>query len=482
MDIKDLPQPISRSDIYKYAIITEQINNLPTPVSREDLYLKALIDGDIDNLPVPVSRGDIYKYNTIMATMEDIPSAISRSDLYWYAICTGRKEGLPTPISRSDYYDCYLAENSAFREWETLKGYDIVVNNSRGGYAKDVCIEGMTWQNVNPSDLSLYYIQGTTGSVIRDISNNSVRLSLGREGASSSLSLKIHENNMIKSNTTYTLIGEVMSDFETTVNLSKTGYSTQESQYTKNIIVGSNFIKCKFIISTDKELRFAHTLIQPVTSDWFDKTITYKNFIILEGDYTDKPIPTNITGIESAGEKEGKINITSNTTREEIPNVVLRSLANGVCDLVDLDKGVVTRKVGKVILDGSERWTIRHSFDINTTWNCDHLKIPQTHVDFTQSSLKMLCDRFICENRDSSDRRYAMLRASGYGFIISLDKSVLDINDWLKENPTTVYYELETPYTEQITPVQIQTSSNGTTITTDNNIKGYITATVPVKQ
>ena len=144
MELKDLPKPISRKDIYKYAICNGLIDNLPKPLSRQDFYLMALINGDTEDLPKPISRLDIIMYNCIMGTMENLPKPISRADYYWTAICTGLKNNIPEPISRSDYYDYYLALYSAFREWLEYRGETIQAECSRQAYIKDLKLEGNT--------------------------------------------------------------------------------------------------------------------------------------------------------------------------------------------------------------------------------------------------------------------------------------------------------------------------------------------------
>ena len=74
-----------------------------------------------------------------------------------------------------------------------------------------------------------------------------------------------------------------------------------------------------------------------------------KNIIILKGDWTKKEVPSSITGIESAGQKENKINILSNNNKlvddidykEDKKEILLpiqgglKSLPNGVYDTIE---------------------------------------------------------------------------------------------------------------------------------------------------
>lgn len=123
----------------------------------------------------------------------------------------------------------------------------------------------------------------------------------------------------------------------------------------------------------------------------------------------------------------------------------LRSLPNGVCDEIDLEKGVVTRRVGKVVLDGSEDWSIDTS-------------VANTRFYFYQglSDAKSSNDRecIISDNFfDMSKDGHTLNGGFHYQTSIFLYKdlaSVSDFKQWLQANPTTVYYELANPTTEYL--------------------------------
>ena len=132
-------------------------------------------------------------------------------------------------------------------------------------------------------------------------------------------------------------------------------------------------------------------------------------------------------------------------------NEPLRSLPNGVCDYIDGNK--VIRKVGKLLLNGTETWSdngnnagrdyytayYRGVF-INNNFLCDTIPVKGSNIGATETE--------------------TVIGTSPYrNLYINLPKSYLNtadttgVKEWFSNNPTTVYYELATPITEYIKPV-----------------------------
>lgn len=134
------------------------------------------------------------------------------------------------------------------------------------------------------------------------------------------------------------------------------------------------------------------------------------------------------------------------TTTVEL-NQPLRELPNGVKDTIE--NGVVTRRVGEITFDGSsdESWRLLDSkngytrFIMSTngissvSLLCDKLKVVNGVLDtYTQECIIEYIDnvmRVVVSNDNAS--------------------SVEQLRTWLQSNPITVWYELATPTTEQIT-------------------------------
>lgn len=562
MNISDLPVPISRSDIYKYAIITEQINNLPAPVSREDYYLKALIDGSIEDISYPVSRGDKYKYNTIMGSMDSLEEPISRSDFYWYAICSGYINNLPQPVSRGDFFDYYLATHSAFREWLEVSGFDIFVGNSRAGMCKDVRIKGRTFQNLftplgrimnantyayqQITNLEMYKINSTYTLIALNY-GNAVTISLGTSGANNPYFNKVDISKPVKfiydkinnpmyvflyPNTNGQLIDidnarfmilegdytnnpnlpdyingiESVGEKEGTVVIESKGknlfdgdkikaFYSQEGvlNYQTNIDTWCFICKvCKnktYTISKKGGNRFniACTVEYPKIGDRLfvvhtqdiddaTKTVDVANYNYLVVYVTNNGNADSILMQIENGTQQTPYQPYQSDTETILLSEPLRSLPNGVCD--EIVDGRVIRRVGKVVFDGSEK-----------DWACEDNPGYLRWIKPLYNSKKESTRRPITSDKFTTEYTQS-LQLKGIGFTFGEriylypNSSITVLSEWLnwlKINPTTVYYELETPTTEQLPLIYLKSYTGGTYISTTNNIKGEVTATVPVK-
>lgn len=158
----------------------------------------------------------------------------------------------------------------------------------------------------------------------------------------------------------------------------------------------------------------------------------------------------------------------------------LRSLPNGVCDEVNLQTGKIIRRVGKVVFDGSsdEIWTLSTG---STPFIATHIK------DMKNILSSLLCDtlpvRFDgTENMISANRLLISgvmtcgtnneLRLRTGNLSTTLENSL----NWLKNNPTTVYYQLKDEVIEDIIINEDVKSFNGhNKLFLTNNLDGYIT-------
>lgn len=144
------------------------------------------------------------------------------------------------------------------------------------------------------------------------------------------------------------------------------------------------------------------------------------------------------------------------TTTVEL-NQPLRELPNGVKDTVE--NGIVTRRVGEITFDGSsdEYWVKNTSSD-PSNW--------MYYISMSKTRGKGLC------NSLAHETIYVINQGAGLdnvGFNLDLNVSIMYLNvgyymeqasltntvaslkTWLQSNPITVWYELATPTTEQIT-------------------------------
>lgn len=136
-------------------------------------------------------------------------------------------------------------------------------------------------------------------------------------------------------------------------------------------------------------------------------------------------------------------------------NQPLRELPNGVKDTIE--NGVVTRRVGEITFNGSETW-LKNAGNTNN-W--------LYHIAITHVNAKGLCDSLPHNEIDVINSDGSGINRVGFNFTqyekvmylnvgyymeqAGLTNTVDNLKTWLQSNPITVWYELATPTTEQIT-------------------------------
>ncbi len=165
-------------------------------------------------------------------------------------------------------------------------------------------------------------------------------------------------------------------------------------------------------------------------------------------------------------------------------------LPNGVAD--EIKDGKRIRKVGKVVLDGSEAWDTKFSGDSCIVFDYPHPGIP-VKTGGVDESLPIYCDGYDritnYELRNSDNESLSLWHWNGGGisfkFIIARSKlktqDVAGFKAWLSENPTTVWYELETPTEEDYNSrnLNLNTYDEVTHITSNTLVPAIINAKIP---
>ena len=148
------------------------------------------------------------------------------------------------------------------------------------------------------------------------------------------------------------------------------------------------------------------------------------------------------------------------------------------------------KKVGKVVLNGSEAWTSVAQSSANTDYYYCYTPLLDTLASGSLSNnLKLLCDKLyavveLLTGNVVSQESIAIVGTSNKLRIMIL-KSRVDsmagatladkFKAWLSTNNVTVYYELATPVDITITKPQIPTYDGINYITTTNNVKPSLT-------
>ena len=172
-------------------------------------------------------------------------------------------------------------------------------------------------------------------------------------------------------------------------------------------------------------------------------------------------------------------------------NEPLRSLPNGVCDTIDLETGVLTRRVGKVVFDGSENWSAT-GYGGHETRNTFELLLKTQGTSTINNAVYGYCDKFPYEYTSglpkSDGARVVLNEASGYTnnyFLFSPPTSLIpyrDITAWkeyLSNNNVTVYHQLGYETTEQLTPQQLKSFDATTHIISDNKLMPIVSTKIP---
>lgn len=161
-------------------------------------------------------------------------------------------------------------------------------------------------------------------------------------------------------------------------------------------------------------------------------------------------------------------------------------LPNGVTDTVKNGKRI--RKIGKVVLDGSEAWKVNSWNAQNNTLGLD-IAFINNIANNTDSAA--LCDRFTVKSFEFiswNNDEECISFSNTYGVLgIRVNKSKLKTPDaagfkaWLKENPTTVWYELATPTEEEYIAqnINLDTYKDTTHILSTTKVPAVINAKIP---
>lgn len=179
----------------------------------------------------------------------------------------------------------------------------------------------------------------------------------------------------------------------------------------------------------------------------------------------------------------------------------LRSLPNGVCDEIIGNK--VIRRIGKVVLNGSENWRLRKNlnsgistFSVNTENGLNDFLFPYNNKTSRNKNI-IICDNFVTiatiaavNSIEAISKSCISVISNGsdnhFGVYINIEQSKLTANSeagfksWLSSNPATLYYELLNPIEEEL-PIRLQTLESydyTTYISSISNLSPIITADI----
>ena len=272
---------------------------------------------NLDNMENGIKQAT-DKINEIIDTEQDFKDRMAdidgRIDINNEELVIARDgcDNLGQRIERDQQYIYNILNDGSYLEFN---GTDITVDNSKEGYTSNMLIKGQTYQNLAPKVTKYLHNAKSTNDgkfTIIEQTSTSIVLKINSELTSwRYISCGKVDINMLKANTEYTFCG----DFE---NIASILIQTGDGLYIASDFLGAT--NNKFKIRT----KDANTLNSiPQNSDLiiyvsynqsvgFTGKVACKNVVLLEGDWTNKEVPSSITGIESVGEKENnKISILS---------------------------------------------------------------------------------------------------------------------------------------------------------------------------
>lgn len=126
---------------------------------------------------------------------------------------------------------------------------------------------------------------------------------------------------------------------------------------------------------------------------------------------------------------------------------------NDIKDELDEATGILTKRIGKVVLDGSEDWKLSSTESMPYIYFSD-AQVPTSNNDIPN----MLCTHYKVMKRSGLTNGYVTLSTTKN--LIFYDKvNANNLDTWktyLSNNPVTVYYVLAEPETIQLQPTEIE--------------------------
>lgn len=459
------------------------------------------------------------------------------------------------------------------------------ITNPKNGFVSNQIIEGNTLQNVK---VKCDEINGSAMSV--DYSNGNITINFNSTTYYNMFSRP--ENLIVKPNTKYTAILKIISNSASSqVDLfcGNTIENAQSKFETQCILRDVNVGEYKILLETKDDFsncQFGDRSF--LASNSPDGTMVVQYYII-EGDWTNKEIPTYFKGLSCVGEKEpisisaiGKnicppleIGSISNSTGADMPNdnlmrskfirvkpnteyscsnnglsrgVNLYSFnqekglikfdqagdsngnnvkfitdsnthyirvtigmnnsdkfqieENSICseyepyreeiqliheplraigdikDTIDVDRGVITRRIGKIILDGSETWNKFNDSSNGVNSDKWYFYTKQFNMSLTENAI---ADSLVyAKNSLLIEKSFYISPSLQEIGIRNYDYSTSEqFKTYLKANPITVLYELETPIEEKINIAPLRLFEEVRSVELVSNIKPTVVFDYP---
>ncbi len=313
--------------------------------------------------------------------------------------------------------------------------------------------------------------------------------------------------------TTYTGTGAVVVNKATYFNLLKGHTYTFKIKFTSSNVVttGANrilairgyttsntYVGAGIIINSDNLASGEGTITFTPTEDYNRFLfVNYADFTSGTIEITSLEIITNTPTIDYPSEIETVSGyLTTKISQDDKEKIITYDLQDNelvsigdIKDELDEVSGVITKRIGKIVLDGGESWS-GGAYSTNST----KYRYFYTTLTNQPNSFYSLCDRltpFTKHNLGSGTIEANVIglsKTATNNLRIILDETLLEdasttslaiksLKKWLSENPTTLYYELSTLETIQLEPTNIELFDGVNNINVESNIEPNINVT-----
>lgn len=163
--------------------------------------------------------------------------------------------------------------------------------------------------------------------------------------------------------------------------------------------------------------------------------------------------------------------VTSGVNRESlITNIYLDEPLRKIgdyADVIDFERGVVERKIKKVVFDGSddEQWLYYSQTGVSQKYI----------ITAIVGGSAVLSDKLKSISVNQRPNEYDSIFSGGTPPCIAINSEIpnssVEWRNWLSENPITAYYVLAEPTTENLALPKIPTFNGTTIITTDTEVE-----------
>ena len=157
--------------------------------------------------------------------------------------------------------------------------------------------------------------------------------------------------------------------------------------------------------------------------------------------------------------KTSDVFVTPKYNKTPSTNIVLRSLPDGTCDTYNPITGEYVKHIGETTYNGSEYWVLAD--ESNAYYAKAYVSRPTNAKQYTAN---LYCNLLTPNEFLQPSGNHVYIR---YNLDISLDTTMIGGSDlnaikkWMKDNPITLVYPLETPIVEYVYGVVPQVYENG---------------------